>query len=289
MKIHPFEPFVLNIKGKPLFIKEPIIMGILNVTPDSFYDGGKYTDLKTIVKRAKQLLQEGATIIDVGAESTRPGATPVLTNQELERLLPAIREIKKNFPDAIISVDTYKPEVAEEAIKEGAHIINDISGGLYDKRIYDVAAKYGVPYVLMHFKGNPPIMDRNPHYDNVVLEVIQHLQVLTREAIDAGIHDIIIDPGFGFGKTPDHNYEILLNLELFHRLGKPILVGLSRKSMIWRVANITPQEALPGTVALNLIALSKGASILRVHDPNPTTQIIKVFSKIRHVARNMIC
>ncbi len=283
MKVYPFEPFTLNLKGKPLFIKEPVIMGILNVTPDSFYDGGRYTDLKSIVERANQLLQEGANIIDIGAESTRPGATPVPTDQELERLLPAIREIKKNFPDAIISVDTYKPEVAEEAIKEGAHIINDISGGLYDKRIYDVAAKYRVPYVLMHFKGNPPVMDRDPHYDNVVLEVIQQLQELMQQARDAGVHDIILDPGFGFGKTPDHNYKILLNLELFLRLGRPILVGLSRKSMIWKVAKISPEEALPGTAALNLIALSKGASILRVHDPLPATQIINIFYKIKQV------
>ncbi|NPA33553.1 MAG: dihydropteroate synthase [Chlorobi bacterium] len=285
MKVHPFEPFSLNLRGKPFFVKKPIIMGILNVTPDSFYDGGRYTDIKKIIERARQLLKEGTAIIDLGAESTRPGATPVSSDQELERLLPAIREIKKNFPEAIISVDTYKPEVAEEAIKEGVQIINDISGGLYDKRIYDIAAKYKTPYILMHFKGNPPVMDRNPQYDNVVLEVIQQLQRLMREAVDAGVHDIILDPGFGFGKTPDHNYEILLNLELLHRLGKPILVGLSRKSMIWRVANTTPQEALPGTSALNLIALMKGAAILRVHDPNPANQIIKIYSKIKQISQ----
>ncbi len=284
MRIFKFIPFTLNLKGKPLFVSKPIIMGILNVTPDSFYDGGKYTDKQAIIKRVTQLITEGADIIDVGAESTRPGATPVPAEQELERLIPAIRTIKKRFPDAIISVDTYKPEVAEEAIKEGAHIINDISGGLYDRKIYDIAAKYHVPYILMHFKGNPPVMDKNPQYNNVVLEVIQQLQELSIQAREAGVRDVIIDPGFGFGKTPEHNYELLMNLELFHRLNKPILVGLSRKSMIWRVANVTPQEALPGTSALNLIALIKGASILRVHDVAPAKQIVSIYNKMLAVA-----
>ena len=284
MRIFKFIPFTLNLKGKPLFVSKPIIMGILNVTPDSFYDGGKYTDKQAIIKRVTQLITEGADIIDVGAESTRPGATPVPAEQELERLIPAIRTIKKRFPDAIISVDTYKPEVAEEAIKEGAHIINDISGGLYDSKIYDIAAKYHVPYILMHFKGNPPVMDKNPQYNNVVLEVIQQLQELSIQAREAGVRDVIIDPGFGFGKTPEHNYELLMNLELFHRLNKPILVGLSRKSMIWRVANVTPQEALPGTSALNLIALIKGASILRVHDVAPAKQIVSIYNKMLAVA-----
>ncbi len=284
MRIFKFIPFTLNLKGKPLFVSKPIIMGILNVTPDSFYDGGKYTDKQAIIKRVTQLITEGADIIDVGAESTRPGATPVPAEQELERLIPAIRTIKKRFPDAIISVDTYKPEVAEESIKEGAHIINDISGGLYDRKIYDIAAKYHVPYILMHFKGNPPVMDKNPQYNNVVLEVIQQLQELSIQAREAGVRDVIIDPGFGFGKTPEHNYELLMNLELFHRLNKPILVGLSRKSMIWRVANVTPQEALPGTSALNLIALIKGASILRVHDVAPAKQIVSIYNKMLAVA-----
>lgn len=273
----PVFPYVLNCRGKVLDLRRPVIMGILNVTPDSFYDGGKYTQVDQALVRAEQMLQEGAQILDIGGESTRPGATPISADEEMRRILPVLEKIAQYFPEAILSVDTYKPEVAEKALEAGAHIINDISGGRYDPKIWDIARRYQTPYILMHFRGTPPVMDLQAEYTDVVQTVYEELCVQLQKVRKAGVTDIIIDPGFGFGKAPHYNYELLAGLHVFHTLGCPVLVGISRKSMFWRRLQKTPQDVLPATCAGHLYALQKGAHIFRVHDVEAMRQVLAIW------------
>lgn len=246
---------------------QPIVMGILNVTQDSFYDGGKYTDEQAIRHRIHEMIDEGASILDFGACSTRPGAVEIPEELEIERLIKAIRILKSDFPDFPFSVDTYRSGVVLKVVEAfGPCWINDISGGDFDGELIAVVANLQLPYVLMHIQGTPAIMQQNPRYENVILEVLEYLRRKKYALENAGLKQIIIDPGFGFGKTIQHNFRMLSSLQDFSTLDAPILVGISRKSMIYKLLNITPAEALNATTALNMLALERGASILRVHD-----------------------
>ena len=253
-------------------------MGILNATPDSFYDGGKNNSIEAALQRAEEILTQGGDIVDIGAASTRPGATEISIDEELERLLPVVKAIATEFPDAIISVDTYRAVVAEEAIKAGAHIINDIAGGTMDAAMFATVAKLHVPYILMHIQGTPQTMQQNPEYTNVVAEVLLSLSQKINELKRLGVADIIVDPGFGFGKTTEHNYQLLSNLRQLQLLGCPILAGVSRKGMIYKPLGLTASEALPGTIAANTIALEKGAAILRVHDVKEAVEAVTLWN-----------
>jgi dihydropteroate synthase len=262
--------FSLNCGGKLLTLDKPIAMGILNVTPDSFYDGGKYLSEKAILEQAEKLLIEGASIIDIGGASSKPSAVEISEKEEMERVLPVIKFILRKFPSTIISIDTFRSNIAKNAIHLGASIVNDISGGNFDKEMFKTIAHLKVPYIMMHIQGTPQTMQINPTYKNVLLNTLQSL----------GVNDVIIDPGFGFGKTIEQNYEMLNQLEFFNSLNHPILVGFSRKSMINKVLNINSKEALNGTTVLNTISLIKGAKILRVHDVKEAIEAIKLFSKL---------
>ena len=272
--------FSLKSGSKILNLNKPKIMGILNITPDSFYDGGKYNSEYLWLKQTEKMLKEGASIIDIGVVSTRPGAKKISEKEELQRLLPVLTSIVKNFSDLIISVDTYRSGIAEIAVQNSAFMINDISGGTFDKKMFDTIAKLQVPYIIMHIKGAPQNMQKNPTYDNVVKEIKNFFSQQIKKLNLKGINDIIIDPGFGFGKTLKHNYEILNNLNSFNAFGLPVLAGISRKSMINKVLNTKPSEALNGTTVLNTICLLKGAKILRVHDVKEAMEVIKIVSQI---------
>lgn len=268
----------------------PAVMGILNVTPDSFYDGGKYTSEKAILRRVNQMIEEGVDIIDIGACSARPGAELISENEELKRLIPVIELVKKKFPETVLSADTFRSKVAAEAIKTGVGMINDISGGGFSRKSYGkkqlfpemfrTVASHNVPYVLMHIKGTPKTMQQNPKYKNVILEITKYFNERIKMLKKSGVNQIIIDPGFGFCKTVEHNYEILENLRRFTALGYPILVGISRKSMLNKVLGTTPQTALNGTTVANTIALMNGASILRVHDVKEAKETVKIFKMV---------
>lgn len=266
----------LKFRGRKIELAAPAVMGILNVTPDSFFDGGKYNDEKSILHQTEKMLSEGATLIDIGACSTRPNATLVSEEEEMKRLLTAIQIVRKRFPDAIISADTFRSNVARHAVSEGANLINDISGGTIDKNIFDVIGKLQIPYILMHIQGTPQTMQQEPRYTKVVAEVINYFENRIRLALSKGIEQIIIDPGFGFGKTVEHNYELLKNLSAFKRFGFPILVGLSRKSMLNKILGTTPETALNGTTVANTIALLNGTNILRVHDVKEAMEAMKI-------------
>ena len=253
-----------------------LVMGILNITEDSFFDGGKYKTEEDIIRKCCKMLEEGATIIDIGAQSSRPGAQEISSEQELNKLLPIIRLLKNKFPNIILSVDTYWARVAKQCVKAGADIINDISAGELDKKMIDTIAKLQVPYIVMHMQGNPINMQRNPTYTNVTTEIISYFQKKIKYLQSKGIQNVIIDPGFGFGKTLAHNYQILNELEKFKQFGVPILVGTSRKSMIYRLLDNNPEEALNGTSITNTIALQNGANILRVHDVKEAIECIKI-------------
>lgn len=270
-------PHLLNCRGKLLDLTIPKVMGILNLTPDSFFDGGKFTEEKAIIKQAGKMLSEGADIIDVGAQSTRPGAKFVTEKTELKRLLPAISAILDKFPDSIVSVDTFNATVARKCIESGAAIINDVSAGELDKKMFETVAALQVPYVLMHMKGTPENMQANPVYEDVIGEVTGYIVNKITILRKMGVHDVIIDPGFGFGKTVEHNYALLNALHAFTLHGCPILAGISRKSMICKVLKVNPEKALNGTTALNMVALMKGASILRVHDVKEAVEVVKLF------------
>jgi len=273
--------FTFNIKGILTEFNRPQIMGILNLTPDSFFDGGKYSNESQIIKRCEDIIAQGADFIDIGAVSTRPGAAEIDEKQELARLLPALKIINKYFPQALISVDTYRAKVAEIAILEyGTAIINDITAGNGDDLMFKTIAQLNVPYVMMHISGNPQNMQNQPYYQDVVKEIQLYFAKKIQKAHSVGINDIIIDPGFGFGKTIDHNYEILQNLNKFRITSCPILVGLSRKSMIYKLLDSTPADTLNGTSATNMIALLKGADILRVHDVKETLELVKIYTKM---------
>ena len=270
----------LNIGGKLLDLSQPKIMGILNVTPDSFYDGARYKTDEEIIKQAEKMLTEGATFIDVGGYSSRPGAQEVSLADELNRSIHAIQLILKEFPEAIISIDTFRSDVAKAAVDEGALLVNDISAGNLDSNMIETVASLRVPYIAMHMKGNPRTMSEQVNYENLLREMALYFQEKIQHFYEAGIRDVILDPGFGFAKTREQNFELLQHLDYFRMLSKPLLVGLSRKSMIWKTLNITPAEALNGTATLNTIALLKGANILRVHDVKEALQIITLLEKL---------
>ncbi|MCB9359871.1 MAG: dihydropteroate synthase [Flavobacteriales bacterium] len=270
----------INCKGKLLNLDELVVMGILNLTPDSFFDGGKYNDVQFIVNNVQKMLDEGAKIIDIGGYSSRPGAAEVNEEEELNRVIPIIELLISKFPEIIISIDTFRSKVAKQAINAGAAIINDISAGKMDKNMFAAVKELQVPYIIMHMQGTPKTMQENPTYKNVTLEVIDFFAKKINELNQLGVNDIIIDPGFGFGKTVEHNYELLNNLEQFKILEVPILIGVSRKSMINKVLNTTPKEALNGTTTLNTLALSKGANILRVHDVLEAKQVVELYKKM---------
>ena len=272
--------FTLNCKGQLITINQPIVMGIINVTSDSFFTGSRFNEVDAILFRADQMIRDGATIIDIGGQSTRPGSERLSEDEELQRVLPAISAIHKRFPEAIISVDTFYAKVAENSVSAGASIINDVSAGSIDKSMIETVARLNTPYVLMHMIGDPQTMQSNPTYKNVVTEVFDFLNFKMMQLQKLGIKDIIVDPGFGFGKTIQHNLQLLDGLNYFIQLGKPLLVGLSRKSTVYKTLNINPEDALNGTTVLNTISLLKGAHILRVHDVKEAVQAIKLVSSL---------
>lgn len=257
----------LNLRGRLLELHEPQIMGILNVTPDSFFSESRTPDEEHIAQRVKQMMNDGADMIDIGGYSSRPGADDVSTEEEMNRLRRGLRIIRKLYPDVPVSVDTFRADVARMCIEEeGADIINDISGGMMDRQMFRTVAQLHVPYIMMHMQGTPDSMQLAPHYDNLRQEVMLYFAERIDRLCQMGVKDIIVDPGFGFGKTMEHNYELMAHLEDFHVFGLPLLVGISRKSMIYKLLGGTPQTSLNGTTVLNTIALTKGAHILRVHD-----------------------
>jgi len=267
----------ININGQILNLKKSNVMGILNVTPDSFYDGGKYNSIENAILRAEKIIKEGAQIIDIGAVSTRPGSIPVSEKEELKRLLPVVKLIKKKFPDIILSVDTFRSQVVKELFKEiGSFIVNDISGGSLDSSMYRTVGDLSLPYILMHIKGTPENMQDNPQYSDLIPEIIKYFSEKIQLLKESGVKDIILDPGFGFGKTIEHNYKILNNLDEFKILEIPILVGISRKSMIYRALDSNPESILPATSLLHGLALERGANILRVHDVEEAVEAIKL-------------
>ena len=272
----------INCKGKLLDLDELAVMGILNLTPDSFFDGGLHHNKQKIVKQVQKMLNDGATIIDIGGYSSRPGAAEVTEEEELNRVIPVIKLLVNEFPDIIISIDTFRSEVAKQAITAGAAIINDISAGNLDANMFSTVKELQVPYIIMHMQGIPATMQTNPTYTNVTLEVIDFFAKKLKELNQLGVNDIIIDPGFGFGKTIEHNYKLLNNLEQFEILEAPILVGFSRKSMINKILNTTPHEALNGTTTLNTLGLSKGARLLRVHDVLEAKQVVELYNTLLH-------
>ena len=278
--------YTLSIHGQLLSLHEPQVMGILNITPDSFYSGSRTEAEDDICRRLHQLMDEGADMIDVGAYSTRPGADDVSEEEEMERLRRGLRVVRREFPDVPVSVDTFRASVARMAVEEeGADIVNDISGGDMDRQMFRTVARLHVPYVLMHIQGVPRTMQQAPHYDNVRREVMVHLAERVDLLHQMGVADVVVDPGFGFGKTLDHNYELMEHLEDFHELGCPLLVGISRKSMIYKLVGGTPQTALNGTTVLNAVALLKGAHILRVHDVAPAVEAKKMYLKLKSFAQ----
>lgn len=259
----------------------PVVMGILNITTDSFFDGGKFLTKENIIKQAQKIEEEGAKIIDIGASSSRPGSTPVSEEIELERLLPAIKLIQKNTKNLKISIDTFRANVAEECIKNGAHIINDISAGEKDLKMFETIINLDVPYIMMHMQGDSKNMQVNPKYEDVNSDIISFFEKKVKHLNKKGFKKIIIDPGFGFGKTIEHNYEILKNLKRFKELNLPILAGLSRKSMIYNLLETSAEEALNGTSIVNTISLLNGANILRVHDVKQAVECIRIYSMIK--------
>ena len=270
--------FTLNCKGRMLVVDKPIVMGIINTTPDSFYKDSRRTALDEILFQAEKMIREGAAIIDVGGQSSRPGSGMIGPEEEIKRVIPAIVEISTRFPEIIISVDTFYSSVASKAVAAGASIVNDISAGSIDAEMIKTVAGLNVPYVLMHMQGTPLIMQQNPSYEDVTKEVLDFFIFKTAELREAGIKDIIIDPGFGFGKTIDHNFELLKNLAVFKVLNLPLLLGISRKSTISKTLGITADEGLNGTTVLNTAGLLKGASILRVHDVKEAVESVKLVS-----------
>ena len=277
--------YTLNCKGKILSIETPIILGIINITPDSFYVGSRQQALGDILLQAKKMLNEGAAILDIGGQSTRPGSEQIGAEAETKRVVPAITAILQQFPEAIISIDTYHAAVAKAAVEAGAAMVNDISGGMMDAEMLATVAALKVPYVCMHMKGTPATMQHSPAYNDVTKEVLDFFIERIDACRRAGINDIIIDPGFGFGKTIEHNFTLLKNLSVFKILGKPILLGISRKSTIYKTLGVTANEALNGTTVLNTVGLMNGANILRVHDVKEAVEAVKL---VEHFLRNSI-
>ncbi|MCW3465608.1 dihydropteroate synthase [Chitinophaga nivalis] len=280
--IHPLPSPAINCRGQLLSLATPVVMGIINITADSFFEGSRMHVLHEVVAKAGQHLAEGAAILDLGAQSTRPGATIVGPEEEISRLLPAIHAILHHYPQAIISIDTWYADVAEKAIHAGAAIINDISAGDLDPAMIPTAGRLQVPYIAMHMQGKPATMQSNPQYEDVVQEVLDYLVKKLAACREAGVKDFIADPGFGFGKTLEHNYALMKDLHLFYDiLGVPVLTGISRKSMLYKLLHITPEEALNGTTVLNTIALQQGTHILRVHDVKAAMEAIRITEKVK--------
>lgn len=275
-------PYQINIKGNLYTFDKPKVMGILNVTPDSFFDGGKYNEEDSIKARVEQIMSEGADMIDIGAYSSRPGAQDVTPDEEWRRLAQGLEIINKLYPDAIVSVDTFRSDVARKCVEQAnADIINDISGGELDDKMFETVAELHVPYILMHMKGTPQNMQNSPQYNDIMAEVINYLSQRVRMLRQAGVADIIIDPGFGFGKTVEHNYQMLNHLNDFHMMNLPLFVGISRKSMIYKTLDTTPDGSLNGTSILNTMALERGAHILRVHDVKQCVECVKLYMKLK--------
>ncbi len=275
--------FTLNCKGRLLVIDKPVVMGIINATPDSFYRGSRFTGTDQTLLQAEEMLKQGATILDIGGQSTRPGSEKISVEEELKRVVKPIEEIAKNFPEAFISIDTYYSKVADEAVAAGASIVNDISAGNMDENLISTIVKLKVPYVLMHMQGTPQQMQQQPQYQNVTSEVLDFLIAKKQALHQAGITDIIVDPGFGFGKTIAHNFALLKHLSVFSMLKAPILLGISRKSSIYKTLGTTAEEALNGTTVLNTIGLLNGASVLRVHDVKEAVESIKLLQAYHQV------
>lgn len=269
--------FVLKSNGKTLDLTTPKVMGILNVTPDSFYDGGKFSNIKNALVQVEKMIEEGASIIDIGAMSSRPNSDFVNVQEELKRVLPIVQSVRKSFSNIFISVDTFRSEVADAVLKEGVDIINDISAGDLDEKILKVVAEYNTPYIFMHMKGIPKNMQNNPVYNNVVGDVLKYLINKIRSFKALGIKQLIADPGFGFGKTIEDNYKLLNDFDVFKILEIPILAGISRKSMLYKYLEITPENSLNATTAANTVALQKGAKILRVHDVKEAVEAVRLY------------
>ena len=270
--------FTLNCKGRLLVIDKPLVMGIINATPDSFYGGSRFDGVDKIVAKAEKMLDDGADIIDIGGQSTRPGSELIAADEEIGRVVPAIKAIANKFPKTIISIDTFYSKVAIHAVEAGATIINDISAGSMDNKMVETVAQLRVPYILMHMKGTPQTMQQNAVYENVTREVLDFFIAKTNELKNAGIVDIIVDPGFGFAKTIDQNFELLRNLSVFKMLDKAIMLGISRKSTVYKTLGVNAEDALNGTSVLNTMGLMNGASILRVHDVKEAKEAVKLFS-----------
>ena len=270
----------IRCKGQLIDLTTPKVMGILNVTPNSFFDGGKYKSDSEMLSRVEKMLNEGATFIDIGAYSSKPSAEFVSEEEELQRIVPIVQLILEHYPETLISIDTFRSEVAKTCIENGAAIINDISAGILDYKMLETIAKYNVPYIMMHMRGTPQTMQTMTNYDNIVKEILFYFSERIAQARSLGINDLIVDPGFGFAKTLEQNFEVLQKMELFEMLELPLLAGVSRKSMIYKTLNAEAEEALNGTTVLNTIALTKGAKILRVHDVKEAMECVTLFNKI---------
>jgi dihydropteroate synthase len=272
--------FTLNCKGRLMVIDQPVIMGIINVTSDSFYSGSRKRSTDDVLGEAEKMIKQGAAIIDIGGQSTRPGSEDVSAKEELSRVVPAIEAVSKNFPETFISIDTYYSEVAKDAVNAGACIVNDISSGMLDDQMLQIVASLRVPYIAMHMKGTPRTMQQLAQYENVTLEVLEFFIKKTEEFRKAGIKDVIVDVGFGFAKSIEHNFTLLKHLSIFKILEKPLLAGLSRKATVYKTLGVTAEEALNGTTVLNTIALHNGADILRVHDVKEAVEVTKLMGKL---------
>lgn len=271
----------INCNGKLIDLSTPKVMGILNITPDSFYDGGKFNSTNTIISQVEKMLSEGATFIDIGAYSSRPGAKNITEEEELSRIVPTVDLLIKEFSNILISIDTFRSNIAQQCITKGACIINDISAGNMDPNMFATVAKLQVPYIIMHMQGTPQNMQKDPVYNDIIRETLFHFSKKIKDLRNLGVNDIITDVGFGFGKTLEHNYKLLNNLELFSHLNTPNLVGVSRKSMLYKPLNIEPKDALNATTTANTIALLKGANILRVHDVKEAVEAIKIVELLK--------
>lgn len=282
-QVTPFsQNFTLNLGGKLLDLSRPVVMGILNVTPDSFYADSRVPTIERALRQADQMLSEGATLLDIGGYSTRPGAADISVSEELDRVLPVVERLRQEWSEVLLSIDTFRAEVATAAVRAGAVMVNDVSGGNLDEGMLEAVAGLRVPYVLMHSRGNPQTMQGLTQYDDLLLEIIDELRPKVAQLRALGVADVVIDPGLGFAKTAAQNFELLRRLEALRVFGLPLLVGVSRKSMIWKTLQVPPSEALNGTTALNAMALWQGASILRVHDVRPAVETITLIERLKY-------
>lgn len=272
--------FQLNYKGTLISLSEPKIMGVINLTPDSFYEQTRHQNVNKVIDEVGKMIEDGVDIVDFGGYSSRPGADDISVQEELDRLLPVVSQVMQDFPNLFISVDTFRYQVAQEVLQSGVGIINDIMGVVADEKMLDVVLNHQCIYIAMHIQGTPQTMQVNPNYKNVTIEVTQDLSKIKYDLQSKGFNNLVIDPGFGFGKTIEHNYELMQNLNHLHILNLPILVGVSRKSMIYKLLKTTPQQALNGTSALNIVALLKGANILRVHDVKEAVEIKNIYLEL---------